>query len=179
MKINNPSRRFEYILQSDREAQSPTVFCLRRLTWEELGDYQMASPVNLDRAIEVARIAQAAQAQARELTSEEVERLSELVPNTTEFMKKITAAYVVALRFGLVEIRGLQDENNQPLELSVPDFLRAAPSAVIHELGQELMQMSRLAEVERKNSFAPRVPGRAAGAAASARARRRSRGTAQ
>lgn len=179
MKINNPARTFDYVLQADREAQSPSVFVLRRLTWEELGEFQMASPVSMESAMPIARTVQAAQAAGRELTAQEVDQMNALVPNTAEFLKKITAAYVVALRFGLTEIRALQDEDGQPIELSVPTFLRAAPGEVIQELAQELMRLSRLPESERKNFSAPRAPGRAAATARSARARRHSRTTVQ
>ena len=100
------------------------------------------------------------------------------MPISADYMLQITAAYARALRYGLVEIRDLQDEHGEPMPLPVPDFIRGAPGSIIQELGQELMRISRLSETERKNFSAPREPGRAAATAASARAKTRSPATA-
>lgn len=174
MRINNPSKVFDYTLLADRESQSPTVFVLRRLTWEEIGEYQIASPLSLSDAMRAARIVAAAEEENRKLTDEEAAQIDAAFPDTPEHIVRITAAYAKILPYGILEIRNLQDESGAPITLEPKVFVKAAPGAVIRELGQELMRISRLPEAERKNSSAPRAPGRAAGTAASARARRRS-----
>lgn len=159
MRLFNPARRFEYVLREDAGSERPTTFILRRLTWAELGEFAARSPYTLEQSVAISRIVEAARAEGHPLGDEDNAAIEAIAPTTTELLAKLTHAFADVVREGVVEIRGLLDEHGNPLAMSPADFARAAPPAVIQELGNEILARSRLAEDDRKNSPAPPGPG--------------------
>ena len=167
MKVCNPARRFDYIIEIDRQTDNPTIWVLRRLTWEELWEHQASAPFMPGDSLRIAEIARAAKAEGRTLNEEEIQQVNAQLPADNEFSLKLRRWYVRALQSCLVEVRNLLDEDNRPVSLPIAEMLKLVPSAAIMELGGYLLQIS-MPEADSKNSVAPRAPGRAAETAASA-----------
>lgn len=174
MRILNHQRRREVVLEADRDSDQPTVFVMRRLNWEELAWFQQTAPFTPQLAASIEAIAGQAEAEGRELTLEEATELAKLLPEDKEFFVRLTRAHASALKVGVIEIRHLQDEDGNPLELAPAEVIDALPASAINELGRELMRFSR-PEGDLKNFAVPRVPGRVAAIAASAPGNRTTR----
>lgn len=146
LKIEKPGRREEYTLGADRESSQPTVFELRPLSWEEMAEMQELSPLTLDQSLRITAIVAAAKAAARALTQDDLKRIEEIAPTDGTRLKKLTQQHALAVRYGITGIRGLVDLNGDPTEMGGPEFARQAPATVLHELGAEIVRISRLAE---------------------------------
>lgn len=168
MRLLNPTKRREYILEADRGSDNPTVFVLRRLTREEFFEFAALAPFSAQQAEAIERIVRAARRERRALNADEQAALAQIMPDTRAALRALTRANEFAARCGLVEIRNLLDEEMRPLEMSVADFARFAPADVIQELGAAVIDWSVLAEAERKNSGAQSAPGSPAQTAQSA-----------
>lgn len=170
MQIANPARRFDYVLRDDRDSDAPTVFTLRRLTWEELAEVQACAAALADAdAVKLAALTEPARRDGRDLTPEEVERVVAEVPDWHKALAPALRLHARACHYGLVAIAHLRDETGAPLELDPVKFIRAAAAHHITELGEEILRISRLTVDDRKNSAAPRVPGRRTARATTAR----------
>jgi hypothetical protein len=167
VKLPNPARRFDYILEADRQTDNPTIWVLRRLTWEELAEFLAGAPFMPGDALQVAEISRAAAAEGRSLNDQEIQRVNERLPTGADFSLKLRRWYARALERALVEVRNVLDDDNRPLALPPAELLKLMPSAAIMELGGHLLQIST-PEADSKNSVAPRAPGRAAETAVSA-----------
>jgi hypothetical protein len=168
MKLLNPAKRRDYVLEADRGSQQPTVFVLRRLTREEFLEFSALAPFTLDQAARIQRITQAARAEGRDLDDAERRELATVVPDIKAASRLLVRAHEYAAARGVAEIRDLVDEDLRPLEMSVAEFLRFAPADVVQELGSAVIEWSVLTEAERKNSGAQSAPGSPAPTAQSA-----------
>lgn len=161
MQIIAPTRRFEYVLEDDRNSQAQTVFLLRRLSWEELLSIQRAagssvSPHATGRLLELTA---AARDEKRELSQQEIESLMREIPDWSRVAGDITDFNARIARAGVEKISGLIDEQGKPITMPPEEFIRWAPPEVVNELGGEILRLSQLSETERKNSPAPPEPG--------------------
>lgn len=146
LQIEKPGKRTEYVLKADRESSAPTTFLLRALTWDEKAEVGELAPMTLDQAMQINAITGPAAAEARELTTEELERIAAIAPMDKSAARQITKQHAVAVRYGLAEIRGLLDTDGQPLAMPSAEFARLAPGAVLMELGTEILRISRHSE---------------------------------
>ncbi len=146
LKIEKPGRRQEYTLLADRESSQPTVFELRPLTWEEMAEMQELSPLTLEQSLRITAIVAAAKAEARALTQDDLNRVEEIAPTDGTRLKKLTQQHALAVRYGVVNIRGLVDIEGNPIEMIGSELARHAPTPVLHELGAEIVRISRLDE---------------------------------
>lgn len=151
MKIANPARRIEYILEADRGNEAQTVFTLRRLSWEEFADVQSSVPVTSQAAVRIAQLTADARAEGRSMTPEELAVLTEEVPDWISVSTQMTRMHAAACRRGLDSIRGLLDHSGKPIEMSAEDFARWAPIEIVQELGNEILRLSTLTETDQKN----------------------------
>lgn len=158
MRLNNPARRFDYVLREDAGSPAPTRFVLRRLTWEEFGEFQAAAPYTMDETLRMAAIAERAVGEGRELTNEERAEIAAIAPLDIAKIVQLNQALARVVARGVVEIHGLLDEDGRPLALGVEQFVRAASAAHLQELADEIIRISRVPEADRKNSPAPPGP---------------------
>mgnify|MGYP001619704240 CR=1 FL=1 len=143
LQIEKPGKRTEYILQADRESSSPTKFMLRSLTWEQMGEIGELALLSFEQAMKIAAIVQPSREEKRTLTSEEIQRVNDIAPMDAKSAARLTQQHAIAVRYGVAEISGLLDEEGQPYALSAAELARIAPSEVLHELGTQIMEISR------------------------------------
>ena len=146
IRVQKSGQRVEYILKADRKSSAPTVFVLRPLTWEENLEMQEFGLMTLEQAARINEIALRAKAAKRELTAEELAEINRISPMDMADMRKLVRQHATAVRYGVVEIRGATDLDGKPLEISAAEFAKAAPPAVLHELCDEILSLSRFAE---------------------------------
>lgn len=157
LRVNKSNKPTEYILLADRASSQPTKFLLRPLSWEEdteAEDLAPAQTMTLEQAQAVGEVMQKVRADGRspaELTPEEIARINEIAPSDARRVNALTKQHAVRCRYGIVEIRGLLDQDDQPMKMSGAEFARTAPKEVIFELGTEILRISKLAEAEIKN----------------------------
>lgn len=152
IRIMSLDRTWEYTLEEDRASESPTVFVLRRLTWEQMQEVNALSPYlpSQLRRIELAR--EAAKHEERELSEEEIQSiLTESGRDERQVAVAITRMYACAVRLGLKEVRNVADENGQPISIGADDFVKAASTGMLRELGEQIIAGSRLSEESGKN----------------------------
>lgn len=151
IRIINPASTVEYVLKSDRESDNPTVFVLRPLTWEQFGEVTRASPLPPEAWQEINRIATLAEADGRDLTEEEQARMKVLAPDGIDATMQLNRQFSVALEAGLVEIRGLLDQQGSAMACTPKEFARCAHPEMLGELAGEILNLSHLSGDDRKN----------------------------
>lgn len=180
MRIVNPASRFEYVIEADRASEAKTVFVLRPLTWSERQDLVASAPFSpelieaLTEVRERCTKAKAAldawcESEQREPGAEELAAcmpnaddtrlLNAIDPQWRAFELRQARWYGEICAQGIVGIRGLVDQDGNPLDTSVEKFCAVADVNVLVELGDEIMRISRLSEALRKNSLVPPTPG--------------------
>ncbi|MBI1397022.1 MAG: hypothetical protein GC151_13680 [Betaproteobacteria bacterium] len=150
VRVINPAQTVEYILEADRESEDPSVFVLRPMTWEQLAEFQATNPLDPERGAEISRVIGVAREEKRELTPEEAKRIDELAGGV-KAMLSMNRHYAKAVSFGLVEVRGLLDQNRKPIQCAPEEFIRMSTTEILSELTGEILSMSRLSEDDRKN----------------------------
>lgn len=158
MRIANPSRRFDYVLEADRGSAEPTVFLLRRLNREALTKSTLGVPLGVSQIRALDELTEAARREKRELTAEELNSLEAAIPDWRSKVPAITQMHADICHQGIEAIRGLVDEDGKSLTMKPADFIRWAPAEIVQELGGEILRLSSLSEGERKNSPAPPGP---------------------
>lgn len=146
VKVQKSGQRVEYVLKEDRDSAAPTVFVLRPLTWEENLEMQEFGLMTLEQAARINEIVLRAKAAKRELTTEELAEINRISPMDMADMRKLVRQHATAVRYGVVEIRGVTDLDGKPLEISAAEFAKAASPAVLHELSDEILSISRFGE---------------------------------
>lgn len=152
MKVRRPGKIQEYILEQDRQSDKPTVFEYRPLTWQEMSEVSLLSPMSMDDALQINAIYQRAEAEDRELTTDEIKEIQSVSKIDKEYLHKLNLQHAKACRIGLVRIRHLVDEDNQPVEMMPEEFVDAADPGPIRELGTQIMNASKLREPDKKKS---------------------------
>jgi len=175
-RIGNPAARFDYVLAADRSSGAPTVFVLRRLTWEQLAHVRDLAPFSSPaQVLDVMRITEAALKEGRAPNLEELAALDAAMPDWRSRGVQLQRMMARAVQAGVTEIRGLEDEKGAPLALAPAEFAASAPVEIVSELGGEILRISTLDEAEAKNSAAPPGPGPVAAPATPARGSRSTR----
>lgn len=151
MRFSNPARRWDYVLEIDRGDPTPTIFSLRRLTWEEHAQCNAASPLTAMQAMQLDAVLAPVREERRLPSREEIEQLVAIEPKWESLSAPLTRMHAKTCSFGLVEIRGLVDENGVPLSLTPAAFVEHAPAAMIQEVATEIIRLSTHGEDERKN----------------------------
>lgn len=151
VRVLNPEKTVDYILKSDRDSEAPTVFVLRPLTWEQAGEFMQAAPLTPQQAARIQAITSRAREEGRELTPDESEQINAIAPNGVELVLNTSRHYAVAIRHGLVEIRGLLDQTGAAMQVTPAEFARRGSPAMLEELANEILSMSVLSEDARKN----------------------------
>lgn len=146
LKVEKPGRREEHILLADRESSQPTVFELRPLSWEEMAEVNEHAPMTQEQAVKVVAIMAPARAEGREMTKDEMARMAEVAPMDATYTRRATKQAAVAVRYGVIGIRGLVDLDGKPMEMSSAEFAKSAPGSVLRELGAEIIRISRIEE---------------------------------
>lgn len=141
--IHKPGKTTEYVLRADRASAAATVFDIRPLTWEEKEQIEDLAPMTQEQAIQIAAIMTAANSDGREPNETELARMNEVMPIDRAYMRKLLRQCVRAVRFGLVRIRGMIDDDGNAIELSPEDFARQAPKGLLLELGSEILRNSK------------------------------------
>ena len=147
LKIEKPGKRTEYILLADRESSAPTRFILRALSWEQSAEIGELAALSFEQALKIAAITAPSRDEKRELTPDEINRINEVAPMDSKAAIRLTRQHAIAVRYGVAEIVGLLDGDGQPYALSGVEFAAVAPDIVLHELGTEIMRISRYSEV--------------------------------
>lgn len=151
LKIDKPGRSKDYILNADRNSGNPTIFTLRPLTWEEYAETLNLSPLTPGQAVEISVISNTAKNEGRDLTADEMARIQEITSVIPEYYRKLTAQFAFAVRHGVINIKGLQDLEGNPLKMNGADFARHGDPKAISELGSEIIKISKLGEDAEKN----------------------------
>jgi hypothetical protein len=146
LRIDRPGRRHEYVLEADRESSKPTVFVLRPLTQIEMTEVHELSPLSLEQAFRINAIMARVKAENREATADETREINEIAPYDMARLHKQVLQNARTVRLGLEEIRELTDLDGSPLALSAAEFAQRAPTAVLRELAEEIVRLSRLGE---------------------------------
>ena len=150
MKMHRPGRTKTYVLEQDRDSEHPTEFTLRGLTWKELDEVNKHSTMSIADAIAIRTITQSAAEEGRELTDEEREKINSIAALDKEASHKLNVQHATACGFGIVSVGKLFDKDGE-FEMKPDEFIEAAPPFVLHELGGEIISMSRYSEDEAKN----------------------------
>lgn len=150
MKIRRPGKTQEYILEQDRESDKPTIFEYRSLTWQEMSEVSLLSPMSMEEAFQINAIYQRAADEERELTDDEAKEIQSISKLDKDYLHKLNLQHAKACRIGLTRIRNLVDEDNQPIELTPEEFVNAADPGAIRELGTAIMNASKLREQDKK-----------------------------
>lgn len=151
MRILDPVRKHEYILEADRSARKPTKFILRRLTRDEMFDYGARSSFTVEQAAKVTEINALLKKEKRAMNETELAIFDSLKLKSFEDVRRAIDAYAFAISCSLEEIIGLQNEKGAPVKMEPELFLKFAAPNVLAELGQFVMEISSLTEGERKN----------------------------
>ena len=160
MQIISPTRRFEYVLEADRDSAKKTRFVLRRLSWEEMRAVQREAPIPAgEDAQRVYQLTAAAREQKRPLLPEEIAQLLREAPEWDAISDRVLDFHARLARLGLEKITGLLDEKGKPTKMAPEEFIRWSPPDIVHELGAEILRLSTLTEDDLKNLRAPPEPG--------------------
>lgn len=146
LKVEKPGRHEEYILLADSESSQPTVFEMRPLSWEEMAEVNEHAPMTQEQAVKVVAIMAPARVEGREMTKDEMARMAEVAPMDATYTRRATKQAAVAVRYGVIGIRGLVDLDGKPMEMSSAEFAKSAPGSVLRELGAAIIRISRLEE---------------------------------
>ncbi len=146
LRIQRPTKRTEYILEEDRASSAPTVFVLRPLTWDQFAEASAANPLTPEQAQAQAAIYLQAQREGRELTVAEIVKMEQIAPKTPEYRRGLTKQYAIAVRYGVVEIKGAVDDEGKPWDLGAVEFSTYALGQHIQEVGMEIMRISGFIE---------------------------------
>jgi len=143
MKMRRPGKTEPYILEADRGSESPTIFNIRELTWEEMIEVNDDPPMPLKDAMEVNAIMQLAKEEDRELTEAEVKTVNAISSSDQEMIFKANKQQAKIVSIGLDSIDNLFDENNEPMDMDAKSFVKFARMTEIREIGLAIMAMSQ------------------------------------
>ena len=150
--VINPESRTEFILKEDRDSEKPTIFVLRPLTWIEMSEYLKASTLSLDQANRVLTIKKRAEDESRAITAEENAEIEAIVGRSDwDELFKSQRQDRIAVEFGLIEVRGLVDQNGKPLACPPKELVQRASPGILAELREEIVRLSAISEYDRKN----------------------------
>lgn len=151
MRVSNPTRRWEYVLECDRGDPNPTVFVLRRLTWEERDQCEAASPLTPMQAMRLEKVIAPVREDKRMPTDDEAELLQAIDPRWEKLGAQMTRMQATTVAFGLEAIRNVLDDAGAPMSMTPAEFIKHAQPAWIGELATEILRLSSLDQAERKN----------------------------
>ncbi len=165
MKVRRPGKTNQHILERDRKSDEPTVFIGRALTWQEMDEVSMLSPMTMEDAFKINAIQLQAAAEERELTTEENESIVEISSMNKEKLHQLTVQHAKACRLGLIKIKNLlfdedeeEDETNKseikktPDEISIDQFVDISDPQAIRELGTWIINLSKISVKDKKKS---------------------------
>lgn len=144
MKLHQKGATKVYILDADRESETPTKFHLKRLTWRQFNELNRMTVVGMDAAFEIKQINDAVKAESREMTTDEATRMNELVRIDANFLEKLSEQMARACAFGLERIEDLFDQDGDPWKIAVDEFIELADSGTLRELGQVIIENSKV-----------------------------------
>ncbi|MFO1322215.1 MAG: hypothetical protein U1F52_21620 [Burkholderiales bacterium] len=152
VRIINPASRTEYILKEDRDSDKPTIFVLRPLTWLEMGEYLKESRLTLDQSNRVLGIKQRADNEERALSAEEDAEIEAIIGDTNwAELFQSQRQDRIAVAIGLVEVRGLIDQDGKPYACAPVEFAQRATPSILNELCLEILRLSKISEYDQKN----------------------------
>jgi hypothetical protein len=146
LRIEKPGKRVEYVLKADRESSAPTKFFLRPITWEEKAEMGEVAAMTLEQALGINAITSSAAAEKRELTEAELKRIAEIAPLDASGVRRLTKQHAIAVRYGVVDVEGMLDRDDQPLKMSGAELARFLTRDAILELGTEIVRLSSYSE---------------------------------
>ena len=136
MAVRVASKRFEYILEGDRESDAPTVFQIRELSGIERGEVR--------RILLLPKLPENA-------NNDELKRMD----------IALSDAYQSVCRIGLESAAPIVDADGKIIDLPIKDVLSGLiyPDAV-QELALAVLLKNQLESSEKKKSETPPAPGR-------------------
>ena len=152
LKVSKPGKLTEYVLQVDRESEVKTVFDLRPLTQEEIGQFNALTPLTPEQSMRMAVVITPSIIEGRQLNDDELAQIQKIMPGASdaEHTNRVFKQYAYAVRRGLTGIRGLLDENGKPQTMDAATFTEYADWASVIELGIEILRISQLDRVQIK-----------------------------
>jgi len=150
MKMHRPGKTKKYILEQDRDSEHPTEFELRGLTWKELDKVNTHSTMSIADAMAIRSITEKAKNENRDLNNDEREKINGIAALDNEASHKLNVQHATACKYGLVSVGKLFDDEGE-FEMTSEEFIEKAPAFVLHELGGEIIRMSRYSEDDTKN----------------------------
>jgi len=144
MKLTRKDKTKEYILEADRGSDNPTVFHYRKLRWKEMNKLNKMKVMDIETAFEVTKIVNAAKNEGRDHTPEENARLKKLLKVDEEFLDKLAEMKAAACGMGLVKIEGMLDDDGEPYDIKVSDFVEIADGDVLREVGDVIILDSKI-----------------------------------
>ena len=143
MKMRRPGKTEPYVLKADRGSESPTIFNIRELTWEEMIEVNDDPPMPLKDAMQVNSIMQLAKDENRELTEAEVESINAISATDENMIFKANRQQAQIVKLGLVSIDNMLDDSNEPFEVTPDEFVKNARMVEIREVGAAIMALSQ------------------------------------